>query len=116
MKLLTPKAFGFVVLFFISHVSFSQISASPIKPSVAKELKAITYSYILSGISTASDATALITLFESKFGIIDAVVDLPTHKVTVYAEQNLLESDILEIIKFSGKIVLKDPDEVTKYY
>lgn len=116
MKLFTHKTIGFVVLFFISTASFSQISVSPIKPDIAKESKAITYSYILSGISTASDATDLITLFKSKSGIIDAGVDLPAHKLTVYAAQNLLESDILEIIKFSEKTILNDPDEIIKYY
>ncbi len=116
MKLLTLKAIGFIFLFFISSATFSQIAASPSTSSTSKTSKATTYNYILSDLGTTAQATDLVTIFKARPGIIDAIVDLPNHKLTVKAPQEMLESDILEIIKYAGKIVLTDADLISKYY
>lgn len=114
MKLISPKAFGFVVLFFISHVSFSQ--TAPDLVSTPSASGAILYTYVLSDLNTTIEADSVTTYFKSKAGILNAEIDFTNHKLSVYVENTVQQNDVEEIIRFLGKTILYSSDEITKYY
>ncbi|MCW3071407.1 MAG: hypothetical protein JWO44_1297 [Bacteroidetes bacterium] len=120
MKKFTVSTGVFITLLsFSGFSSFAQTpapSAPSSIPAVAKHADANRFEYIISGLSTATEATDLVTLFKGRPGIIDAVTDLSNHTVTVYAPANMPETDIREILKFAGKTIIRDPKEITKFY
>jgi hypothetical protein len=74
------------------------------------------FEYIISGLSTTTDEINLIALINSRPGIINSNTDLSAHTVTIYTPENMLESDVLEILKFAGKTIIDNPKAINKFY
>jgi|GEM_PF-5024603 len=110
----------FIALFFLKGLSsYSQTPApsavSPVTAAVKHE-DSNKFEYLISGLANATDAADLVTIFKNRPGIIDAVADVPNHKITVYAPMQMPESDILEVLKYAGKAVIRTPKELSKFY
>jgi hypothetical protein len=111
------RIFLFFSLIFFIQISYGQ-TALPVSAIAETEKlgENSKFEYIISGLSTATDSTDLVTLFKSKPGIIDAFADLSLHKITIYTRIGLPENDIKEVLLFSGKTIIHDPKLLTKYY
>jgi len=106
--------FMFFVAIFCSKNIYSQSLISN-SPSTEKHAKSEKFEYYLTQLGTTTQADDIVTIFKARPGIVDAVVDLSIHKITIYSEQGMLERDVLEVIKYAGKQVISEK-ELTKYY
>ena len=103
--------------FFAANTMHSQtVSSASGSASSIKYEGANAYSYTLSGLSTTAEADSLESIFKARPGIVEIMIDLPVHKITVYAPENMPETDIWEVIKYAGKTIITNPKEVSKYY
>lgn len=109
----------FVITVFATINSFSQTSLSSSSSAISADFKAEEmkeFNYIITGLGSTTDASNLVALFKTRPGIVEAIADVPNHTITVFALLNMPETDILEILKFAGKTIIKNPKEVNKYY
>lgn len=96
----------------------AQTPASPM-PAFSSEIKhdeSSKFEYLISGLATTTDAADLVTLFRNRPEIVDAVADPVNHKITVYTPQWMPETDVLEVLKYAGKTVIKTTKELSKFY
>jgi hypothetical protein len=93
-----------------SPAPVSSVSGN-VKPSDINQ-----FDYIITGLSTTTEANDLLAIIKARPLIVDAFADITTHVVTIYSPLTMPESDLLEILKFAGKTVISDPKEITKFY
>ena len=105
-----------VAIAFSLHAASLPAQTSPPASHAGIRDTASVRSYILSNLSTSTEASDLVTTFKARPGVINAWVDLSKHTLSVVVPKEMFESDLLEVIRSSGKEVLTDPDQVQKYY
>lgn len=119
MNTRTVLALFFVLILVNVNKSEAQISNTPIANSTLaakNDGKFDTFEYFITDIHTLSDATTMENNVKAKERIIDAKIDFSLHKITIYAEQGILESDIISIILFEGKKIIPNEKEISKHY
>jgi len=114
MKQFSTLLFVFFVLLITTEKASSQININS-SVSTEKYDKSDKFEYYLTQLNTVTEADDIVSIFKARPGIVDAVVNLSLHKITIYSEQGMLERDILEVIKFAGKRVITEK-EISKYY
>lgn len=103
-----------LVLFLSSKFGISQ-TASPASSSSSKHESLTKHEIYVTNLISTADVTDIENTFKSRPGIIDAIANKTTHKVTVYTEPTILETDVWEVVKFMNRKVITEK-EVSKYY
>jgi hypothetical protein len=111
------------VLFLVFALSETNLFAqTPSSASVSGTITPVkpadynTFTYLISGLSTITEADDLEALFKSRPGIIEATTDTYNHSITIHAPFTMPESDLLEVLKYAGKTIINSPKELSKFY
>ena len=114
-KILLP-----ILFLFLGFVNYTQAQTTSVAPSTSsssstKFEKSDKFEYYLTDLNTTADATTVENIFKSRPGILDATINITTHKIVIFTEQGMPETDIKEVIKFAGKKIITQ-QEIPKYY
>src|ERR1043165_3231874 len=98
--------FKILLLIIVCHVSALSASGQTF-PSTAKIENADRFEYFITGLSTAADSTFIENTFSDRPGVTGIIVNLVRHKITVYASPGMPDADIREVIRFTGREVIR---------